>query len=61
MEIPMSTTIQCHSCGVALHIGDAHNEDGCPCCGGEINSPKVKQVQLELKQIAKEQNAKEVF
>lgn len=42
-------------------MGDAHNEDGCPCCGGEINSPKIRQVQLELEQIAKEQDSKEVF
>jgi predicted RNA-binding Zn-ribbon protein involved in translation (DUF1610 family) len=29
-------TIQCNSCGVHLHVGDQYNEDGCPCCGGEI-------------------------
>ena len=53
----MSNTVQCHSCGVALHIGD---EASCPCCGGEIASPKVQQVRLELEALAKE-DSKEVF
>ena len=51
----MSNTITCHSCKTAIHASDEYSEDGCPICGGEIHSPEVERVQLELEQSAKDQ------
>lgn len=62
MEIPMSkTTISCASCGATLHPSDEYSEDGCPLCGGEIHSEEVKEIQVELESLAKEQEHKELF
>lgn len=44
-------TIQCHSCGVSLHVGDLHSEDGCPVCGGEIHTQEHVERRAEFKEL----------
>lgn len=61
MELPMSKSISCASCGAAIHPSDEYSEDGCPICGGDIHSEEVQKVQLELEELAKEQDPKELF
>lgn len=48
----MSRTIICATCNVALHPSDEYSEEGCPMCGGEIHSPEVRKVQIELEELA---------
>ena len=55
------TAISCASCGAAIHLSDEYSEDGCPMCGGEIHSKETKKIQLELEELAKEQEQKEIF
>ena len=42
-------TTQCNSCGVHLHVGDQYNEDGCPCCGGEIRNEQDVERLVDIK------------
>lgn len=55
------STIQCHSCGTALHAGDEYNQDGCPICGGAIHSPEKEKELVELEELAITQESKAPF